>query len=148
MMELTPMSALKEILAEGKAGTQEEIVLELERRGLEVTQSTVSRGLKRLGAIKTLNADGEAVYRLPGEIALPAVQASLGNLIAEIVHNGSMIIIRSSPGSASLLARHLDHHRPGGILGTIAGDDTIFVAPASSKGIETAVRRIREFFGS
>ena len=57
-----------------------------------------------------------------------------------------MIVIHTSPGSASLVARHLDINRPGGILGTIAGDDTIFVAPGKDISIKQTIAAIRESF--
>lgn len=139
------IETLRELLQNGEAGTQEEIVSQLGRRGFDVTQSTVSRALRRIGAIKVLNEGGETVYRLPDEVtAPPPIQAGLSDLVRDITHNGMMIVIHTTPGSASLVARHLDHARPGGILGTLAGDDTIFVAPASARSIRAAVTLIRQ----
>jgi transcriptional regulator of arginine metabolism len=57
-----------------------------------------------------------------------------------------LIVINTTPGSASLVARQLDQTRPEGILGTIAGDDTIFVAPVSSRKIEQTVEAISALF--
>lgn len=140
------LECLRELLRDGEAGTQDEIATQLRKRGFDVTQSTVSRSLRRIGAIKVLNEGGETVYRLPEEATAPppTIQAGLGELIREITHNELLIVIHTSPGSASLIARHLDHVRPGAILGTLAGDDTIFVAPASARGIRGAVEEIRE----
>lgn len=140
------LESLRRLLQNGEASTQDEIVTQLRRRGFDVTQSTVSRALRKIGAIKVFNEGGETVYRLPDESVAPppTIQAGLGDLVREITHNRMMIVIHTSPGSASLVARHLDHARPGGILGTIAGDDTIFVAPASARGIKATVQEIRE----
>ncbi len=109
--------------------------------GYEATQSTVSRLLRKLGAVRAVESDGQIVYKL-SEYSPPPSTSSLVELVLDIKSNGSIIVIRTSPGSASLVARHLDHHRPDGILGTLAGDDTIFVAPASVTKINSTVEAI------
>jgi transcriptional regulator of arginine metabolism len=140
------MQALRRLLEEGGASTQDELRSNLEKQGFEVTQSTISRSLRKLSAIKATDESGRTVYRLPSdEPALPPpAQAALGDLVISIENNGALIVIQTSPGSASLVARHLDHARPGGILGTIAGDDTIFVAPKSLSEIQKTQAEIRE----
>ena len=128
------LQILKEILFAGSASTQDEIREALEKRKFPVTQSTVSRDLKRIGAIKTLDAEGRTIYRLGEELVGAPVPAPVANsikeLVTDVISNGIMIVIQTSPGSASLVARHIDSSLSGEILGTIAGDDTIFVAPA------------------
>jgi transcriptional regulator of arginine metabolism len=138
------MEALKGILNAGSAASQDDIVKSLRKNGHDVTQSTVSRALRRLGAIKGTDDAGRAVYRLYEEAPLPApVSRSIMDLISEITHNDTMIVIHTSPGTASLVAKHLDHHQPAGILGTIAGEDTIFVAPPAKMAIPKVVAAIR-----
>lgn len=138
------VKALRKLLSEGDISTQEELVDELNRQNFDVTQSTISRDLRRIGAIKASDSTGRIVYRLPSDISIatPASASSLKGLLLDIQHNGSMIVLYTSPGSASLLARHLDQTKPEGILGTIAGDDTIFVVPASMKNITLTVQAI------
>ena len=143
----TALEALRRILSKKGAGTQEDLRTELESMGLEVNQSTISRGLRKLGAIKTFSPTGEAFYKLPTEMAPPAVEASIADLVTKIDNNSTLIVIHTSPGSASLIARHLDHFAPGRILGTIAGDDTIFVAPTSEKQIKKVLEELNAFFG-
>lgn len=123
---------------------QDELVEELRRHKFEVTQSTISRDLRRLGAVKTLDAEGNTVYRLADDVILPTpiLSSGLKNLILDIKHNGSMIVIQTAVGSANLIARHLDQVKPDGILGTIAGDDTIFVAPVSTARITKTIEQI------
>ncbi len=143
------LTALRRLLAQEKLSTQDKLREELEALRFKVTQSTISRDLRRLGAVRAVDTDGRTVYRLPDEIPSPPPQtAGLDALIQDIRHNGVMIVIHTTPGSASLVARHLDHHRPGGLLGTIAGDDTIFVAPSSVKNMPGAVRRILASFAA
>ncbi|MGE0764139.1 MAG: arginine repressor [Bdellovibrionales bacterium] len=139
----TRISALRKLLSEAGLSTQDELRAELERLKFKVTQSTISRDLRRLGAVKALDANGRTVYRMVEEAMPPTTSARLDELVTEIRSNGSIIVLITSPGSASLVARHLDHFRPGDILGTIAGDDTIFVAPPSLKNIRVTIEEIR-----
>ena len=143
---ITPIDALREILIKKGADTQEDLRAELERKGLEVNQSTISRCLRRLGAIKTFSPNGDAFYKLPAEPSPLAVESSITDLVTAVTHNESLIVLRTSPGSASLIARQLDHFAPGRILGTIAGDDTIFVAPVHEKQIKKVVAELNTFF--
>ena len=138
--------ALRKVLQQKGAGTQAEIRGELENLGIEVNQSTISRGLRRLGAVKIFNPQGEASYNVPAEIQAPDIELAIGELVTGIYRNESIVVIRTSPGSASLLARQLDQWAPQKILGTIAGDDTIFVAPTSTKNLPQLVKDLRDFF--
>jgi transcriptional regulator of arginine metabolism len=144
------LEVLRELLREGTLSTQEELREKLEKSRFAVTQSTVSRDLRKIGAIKAIDAEGRTVYQLPEEfeaIVAPVAPGKLGELIREIQNNGMMIVIHTTPGSASLIASHLDHYRPGGILGTLAGDDTIFVAPASARAMRSTLKAIETSMG-
>src|SRR5579885_264247 len=140
------LEALRELLGEGKLSTQDELRAELESRRFAVTQSTISRDLRRLGAVKAVDPDGRTVYRLSAEPAVPVSGGSLRDLIQDIQTNGAIIVIHTLPGTASLIALHLDRFKPGGILGTIAGEDTIFVAPASLKTVRATIEAIEKSF--
>jgi transcriptional regulator of arginine metabolism len=142
------LTALRRLLSEEKLSTQDELREELKSLKFKVTQSTISRDLRRLGAIRAVDPDGRIVYRLPEEIHAPLPQSNgtLENLVLDIKHNGFMIVLNTVAGSASLIARHLDQKKPAGILGTIAGDDTIFVAPANLKNIQQTIKAIRDSF--
>jgi len=143
------LNALKQLLKEGLASTQDELCTALKKQKFNITQSTVSRDLRRIGAIKTTDSSGEVVYCMPElHRTLPLdVSDSLGPMVTEIQANDSMIVVSTTPGSASLVARYLDSLKEYlEILGTIAGDDTIFVAPAKLKNISATVGKIREEF--
>ncbi len=141
------LAVLKSLIREGEASTQEELCEALRKKKFDVTQSTVSRDLRRIGAMKTTNAEGEVVYVLPDDVIRSRVQTPLDGLLTEIVANESMIVIHTTPGSASLVARHLDNLRSSLlILGTLAGDDTIFVVPESVKKISSTVKKIKDEF--
>jgi transcriptional regulator of arginine metabolism len=141
------LAVLKQLIREGEASTQEELCDALRKKKFDVTQSTVSRDLRRIGAVKTTNAEDEVVYVLPDDVIRSRVNTPLDGLLTEIVANESMIVIHTTPGSASLVARHLDNMRSALlILGTLAGDDTIFVVPESVKKISATVKRIKDEF--
>lgn len=133
---------LRQVLLHGGNTTQEDIVLKLESKGHRVNQSKISRLLRKINAIKTKNDQGAMVYCLPHDAEAPPIDASLGDLVIDIVANENMIVIKTSPGAASLIARVIDHKKCQ-VLGTIAGDDTIFVTPESVKTIEQSIKLIR-----
>ena len=141
------LSVLRQLIRQGEASTQEELCTALKHKKFDVTQSTVSRDLRRIGAIKANNLDGEVIYRLPEDHLPQVMRAShdVSSLVVEIEANENMIVIHTAPGSASLVAAAIDGHRRGlGILGTLSGDDTVFVAPVSIKKITGIVQKIRD----
>ena len=143
------LAVLSQLIREGKASNQEDLAKALKQKKFHVTQSTISRDLRRIGAVKTFTSDGDIIYKLPDDptILPPTVSHALGNMLIDIQYNESMIVLHTTPGSASLVARHFDSMRASlGILGTIAGDDTIFIAPASVKGMATLIKKIKEEF--
>jgi transcriptional regulator of arginine metabolism len=137
---------LKQVLLHGGNTTQEGIVLALERKGHQVNQSKISRLLRKINAIKTKNDQGAMVYCLPHDAEAPPIQSSLEALVIDVIANESLIVIKTSPGAASLIARVLDQKKCQ-ILGTIAGDDTIFVAPESIQSIQQSLSLVREQLG-
>lgn len=136
--------ALRLLLMGRCASTQEDICTALEKMGVEINQSKASRLLRKIGAIKVVNEKGQTVYSLPREPAPPSMNTLLRNLILDIVSNETLVVIFTSPGSASMVARVLDYNQiTTEILGTIAGDDTIFVAPKSIKDIQKLTEEIK-----
>lgn len=142
------IKAFKALLKEENFGSQGEIVEALKEQGFDnVSQSKVSRMLSKFGAVRTRNAKQEMVYCLPAEMGVPTAKSPLRQLVIDIMHNEMMIIIRTSPGAAQLIARLLDSlGKADGVLGTIAGDDTIFIAPAKISEIDVTLDRVRTLF--
>lgn len=139
------LNYIRKLLGEGKKSTQEELRDALEKAGHEVNQSTISRDLRKVGAVKVIDHHGVTTYKLSeNEVEKNVMGQSFIALIRNITHNGSMIVLSTTPGSASLIARHLDIIRPDGILGTIAGDDTIFIAPQKCGEIKKTISAIKE----
>ena len=141
------LQTLRKLLEESEANTQEDLREKLEGLDFEVTQSTISRDLKRLGAIKRTNANGETVYRLETDPPPSSVVRSIGDLVRSIRQNGMMVVIATDIGSASLIARHVDALKSDKILGTIAGDDCVFIAPSSAKVLDSLVQQLEESMG-
>lgn len=136
--------ALRALLMGRKESTQEDICAALEKLGYEINQSKASRLLRKIGAIKVVNERGQTVYSLAREPAPPSMNTTLRSLILDIVSNEALVVIFTSPGSASMVARVLDYNQiTTEILGTIAGDDTIFVAPKSIKDTQKLTEEIK-----
>jgi transcriptional regulator of arginine metabolism len=146
------LEALRLLLGQGKAATQDELRAALESQAFRVTQSTVSRDLQRLGAVKVMRQTGQTAYHLPTEatqtptVRPPVAQAPAGNLVDLVLNiqsNGATIVITTVEDAAPLISRHLDSVKPEGVMGTLAGDDTIFVAPMNLREIAATIRAIR-----
>ncbi|KAE9540399.1 transcriptional regulator ArgR [Ursidibacter maritimus] len=140
--------AFKSLLKEEKFGSQSEIVTALQELGFtHVNQSKISRMLTKFGAVRTRNTKMEMVYQLPAELSVPTTSSPLKNLVIDIDHNDVLVVVRTSPGAAQLIARLLDSMgKAEGILGTIAGDDTIFITPTRETSIKTLIHNITDLF--
>jgi transcriptional regulator of arginine metabolism len=141
------LDALRELLREGTLSTQEELRDKLQKMKFDVTQSTISRDLRKIAAIKAIDPEGRTIYRLSEEEDTPVVTSMIADLVYEIEASHAMVVIHTSPGTASLVAKHLDRVRPAGLIGTIAGEDTIFVAPHAKRSMAATVAAIRESLG-
>lgn len=137
------LNLIQTLLTTQRLHTQTDVQHALKEHGCDITQSMVSRLFKKLGVVKRVDEAGSSYYALPHDVTPPPPQSSLLQLVLDIHANESMIIIRTSPGSASLIARMLDHAQDVSILGTIAGDDVVFVAPSSCKNINRTLDKIR-----
>ncbi|WP_242602040.1 ArgR family transcriptional regulator [Legionella yabuuchiae] len=136
---------MKNLLSRGgAASTQATICSALESKGHIVSQPQISRLLKKINAVKTQNSQGEMVYHLPHDVIPPTMNVNLSGLILAISANEMMIIVKTSPGSAGLIARIIDNNNFD-ILGTIAGDDTIFVAPKSVEKMKETLASLYAF---
>ena len=144
---------LRQLLLDGRVGTQDAICKTLEKQGFSTNQSKVSRLLNKLGAVKVNDSQGNTSYRLPHEHGLTHElqhapnKAAAQNWILDVISNGVLIIIHTTPGAAGLVARDLDLKRAElKIAGSIAGDDTIFVAPKDIKTLKQVVEKIKIVF--
>lgn len=121
-------------LAEAQEITDQSVFLNLlKREGHKVTQPTLSRHLNKLG-VQKLAGRYQRVEPIPGELPAYAVSAAPPNLV----------IIKTRPGYAQALAVLLDQQAIDGVVGTLAGDDTIFIAVTPEKKMRAAVETVRE----
>lgn len=115
-------SAIEELIRNGNIHTQDELQQCLSERGIAVTQATLSRDIKEIGAVKANGIAGTQVYRLPE--ATPA-RSHLD--VDGIELSGQICVLHAQPGFASAIASVVDGAHVRGVMGTIAGDDTVLV---------------------
>ena len=142
------MHAFQRLLKEERCRSQSDIAQALQDLGFEnVSQSKISRMLNRFGAVRSRNALNEMAYSLPPELSKLNSSITVRDLVEDIAHNQSMIVIKTSPGAAQMVARLLDSlGERGGILGCVAGDDTIFVAPTDINEIQKIREDVSDLF--
>lgn len=128
------MEALKMLISGQELGSQEEVLQALAKEGYTVTQATLSRDLKQLKVAKAASMNGRYVYVLPNETMYKRVpnprsarEMLMTSGFTSINFSGNMIVIKTRPGYASSIAYNIDNSDIPQILGTIAGDDTIFL---------------------
>jgi len=132
--------------------SQGQLVTLLADEGVEATQATVSRDLDEIGAVKVRVLGGESVYALPD---LPVHQVApedhlrrvLGEWVVEVGHSANLVVLRTPPGSAHVVASALDRCGFEGVLGTVAGDDTVLVVAAESYGGARVATRLADVVG-
>jgi transcriptional regulator of arginine metabolism len=132
-------AAIRDLLVKGPAETQASLVSELQRLGHAATQSSVSRDLREIGAIKTSKG-----YELPSSNESADQQvAAVAELLRSITPAGSnLLVIRTGVGAAQRVGLALDRSGWPGMVGTIAGDDTVFVATESAHAQKNLITRI------
>ena len=137
--------AVARLIAARHIATQEELLAALREDGFEATQATLSRDLARLGARRVSAPGGGTRYELVEEERRDGIDA-LGRLVASVSCNGSLVVVRTHPGSAPAVARAVDLARLPALLGTIADDDTVFIAPVRERGARALADRVRRLF--
>ncbi|MGH8981712.1 MAG: arginine repressor [Acidimicrobiales bacterium] len=143
---------IAQLLERHMVGSQGQLVELLAAEGVEATQTTVSRDLDDLGAVKVRVAGGETAYALP---ELPTQQIApvdhlrrvLGEWAVEIACSQNLVILRTPPGCAHVVASALDRSALEGVAGTVAGDDTLLVVVAEERSARQVAERLRSFAG-
>ncbi|MDA8203873.1 MAG: arginine repressor [Chloroflexi bacterium] len=139
--------AIRDLLAQRDVRTQQELAAALRERGFRATQATISRDVGELGLVK-VHRHGLHVYALPPRVAEPEPSAEerLGNLLralpVDVRESGLMLVVRTLSGSAHAIAAALDRAHWPEIVGSIAGDDTLFVACTDRTSLHRARRRL------
>jgi len=125
--------------------SQEELAGRLGSLGYAVTQATISRDLEQLGAVK-VRRDGQLSYALPDQLRdapAPRLAAVLRDWVRSVEPAANLVVLKTPPGSAHLVGVALDQSALAEIVGTICGDDTIFVAARSAAKAEALAARFQ-----
>ncbi len=139
------------LLEEHRVTSQAQLVDLLATAGVKVNGSTVSRDLEELGAIKIRIPGGETAYAIP---EMPAEQVApedhlrrvLGDWVVEVERSSDLVVLRTPPGSAHVVASALDRAGMDGVVGTVAGDDTLLVVAHEGHGSAVA-QHVRDLAG-
>ena len=127
-----------------RIGTQAELRERLRARGHAVTQATLSRDLARLRARRVTLPGGGTAYELDAAGDDRAREAAVAALVVDVRDGAAMVVIHTRPGGAPAVAAWLDDARVASVLGSIAGDDTIFIVPerrVTAAALALALRR-------
>src|ERR1700761_3302751 len=145
MSKLSRHAAIRDALASHSVSNQDELRRVLFKRGHRVTQATLSRDIHELGLIKT--AEG---YQFPASDEgsasawLPSVERLIHEFVYEVKTAQNIVVVKTSAGSAQPVAAALDAEGWPEVVGTVGGDDTIFVVSPSNKDAEKLLARIKE----
>ena len=137
-----------ELIQAGRIASQGDVVAELRKQGVRVTQATASRDLQELRAFKAKDEQGLVRYALPGRS-----DASINSrFIVSVASSGNTVVVRTPTAAAQLLASAIDsavaNKELTGAIGTIAGDDTVLVIAATANGGAALAKKIESNFGN
>ena len=151
-MKAQRQHAVECLLAEHQVTSQARLVELLAGAGFEATQATASRDLEELGAVKVRVPGGDSIYAIP-ELAhqrtVPEdhLRRVFSDWVVEVSANAPVMVLRTPPGSAHVVASALDRSARPDIIGTVAGDDTILVVVASAVDVEILAETFRDLAG-
>ena len=145
------LRTLADLVRSGTLASQEEATERLRALGFAVTQATVSRDLDQLGAVK-VKRGGIFSYALPDQIAgsdwsADRLERILREWVLSIESAGQMLVIKTPPGSAHLVASAIDHAALPELAGTVSGDDTMFVAVRDGVALHQVMARFERMLG-
>jgi transcriptional regulator of arginine metabolism len=143
---------IEQLIEHNPVTSQGQLVELLAKSGVEATQATVSRDLEDIGAVKVRAAGGEPVYavpELPKDRVAPEehLRRVLGDWVVDVKSSANLVVVRTPPGSAHVVASALDRAALKEILGTVAGDDTIMVVATEKAGGTALARRLAALAG-
>ena len=137
------------LIQAGLVSSQSDLVILLKKAGFVTTQATASRDLEEIGAIRARDKDGGIIYHL-GESTDDAITRSTpvpSTLILSVDYSANLAVIHTPPGAAQFLASSLDHAHLTGVIGTIAGDDTIILVSKKATGGADLAKELLAYAG-
>jgi len=143
---------IAQLLGRHAVTSQPQLVELLAAEGIEATQATVSRDLEDLGAVKVRVPAGESVYAIPEyepDRIAPEDQLRrvMAEWVAEVAYSGALVVLRTPPGCAHVVASALDRSGLAGLLGTVAGDDTMLCVAEEGVGGARLAAQLRDLAG-
>ena len=140
------------LLAGHVVNSQEQLVSLLADEGIESTQATVSRDLDDLGAVKVRVPGAESMYAIPEHpadrvVPIDQLRRVMGEWVVDVGYSGNLVVLRTPPGSAHVVASALDRTGIEGSIGTVAGDDTLMVVAAEGTTGEQLATALRALAG-
>ena len=144
--------AIARLIGQRPVSNQPQLLDLLSREGITATQATVSRDLDELGVIKVRVPGGQTAYALPEletDRIVPSEQLRrvLGEWVGEVAVSANLVILRTPPGCAHVVASALDRSGLDGLLGTVAGDDTLLCVAAEDTPGDQLADRLRDLAG-
>ena len=146
MKKYTRQSKILELITKKEIETQEELAEGLKSMDIDVTQATISRDIKELRLIKTMSKTGKHKYSTIGqsqEGITDRLNKIFENSVISIDNAMNIVVIRTIPGAAQICASAIDNLGLDDIGGTLAGDDTVFVAIRSLEAVEEVLDEFR-----
>ena len=145
------LALIQEIISANHVSSQAEIVLQLARRGVSVTQATLSRDLEILGAVKMVKGTAGLSYAIPDDgTGTPITRdasrlaRAMTELAASVDYSANIVVVRTSPGAASYLASTIDRSGMESIIGTVAGDDTVMLITRDPVGGASVCQELQD----
>ena len=149
-MKSARQSAILEIISQKTIETQNQLLQELIKRGVSSTQATLSRDIKELRLIKEQGADGRSRYALPANPEPDSTAQRLRTIFREGVLSydvaQNLFVIRTLPGLASAACSAIDAVKIQGLVGTLAGDDTAFLAMRDEASAQALYQELEKLF--
>lgn len=133
------LNAIRDAILRDRISSQENLRKALEKKGIYISQATLSRDLQEMGIVKN-RVESNSFYSIPVSNYGATVSGSAAARDIELC--GNIVVIRTSPGHASMLAALLDSKRIPEIAGTVAGDDTIFAVMRPDADAENCIKAI------
>ena len=144
-MKTHRQTRVKEIVDRLVIRTQDELAEALRAEGIDVTQATVSRDIKEMMLVKVPTGDGNYRYAFPSDhnatVSVARLEKTFQDSVLSVNSSGNIIVLRTLPGTAQAVAYVLDNVRWPEIIGTVAGDDTIFLVVKPEKIVDTVKER-------
>ncbi len=150
-MRYSRQDKILEIIAENEIETQEALAEKLAESGFNVTQATISRDIKELQLIKTQSSSGRYKYAIAPQVSASGASDRFHkifkNTVSSIASSGNIIVLKTLSGCANAAGEAIDSIGSDGILGCLAGDNTVFVVVDSPGHVPVIVKKFSDIIG-